>query len=415
MGAVTARAAGVDEVVVARAAAPGHPRRRRAVRRRRGLRDGRRAGDRGARARDGVGAARRRHRRAGQPLRAGGQAAGERGRRDRRLRRAERPLRDPVDGRRPGAGRPRTCWRRPSTGRTRSSWRSATTRRCSTAAPRRRRRGRSAEDLEAALAFAEALAPEHLQLMGAAAEALAPRVRRAGCLFVGRHSGTAFGDYVAGSNHIAADRGGGALRLRAQRPPLPPPHGRGAHPAPTRLPSSPPPARRSPAPRASRPTPRRWRQDGRIQRHEPHRGGQPHDGGDRRLPEPRPRRLRRRDAPDRRRLPRPHARPAGPPRPPRPRGAGGRRPPDRLAPHGRGHGHRARPGARPRARRPRRHHPLRPRRRPDGRGARGLRDRRLRAPVLRLRRADAAAGRHRAASSTRRRRSSSAPWRARRG
>ncbi len=56
-------------------------------------------------------------------------------------------------------------------------------------------------DLEAALAYAEALAPEHLQLAGAEAEALAPRVRNAGCLFVGIESGTAFGDYVAGSNH----------------------------------------------------------------------------------------------------------------------------------------------------------------------------------------------------------------------
>jgi histidinol dehydrogenase len=58
-----------------------------------------------------------------------------------------------------------------------------------------------AADLEAALAFAEALAPEHLQLAGDAAERLAPRVRSAGCLFVGIESGTAFGDYVAGSNH----------------------------------------------------------------------------------------------------------------------------------------------------------------------------------------------------------------------
>ena len=58
-----------------------------------------------------------------------------------------------------------------------------------------------AEGIEAALAFAEALAPEHLQLAGSAAEALAPRVRSAGCLFVGSASGTAFGDYVAGSNH----------------------------------------------------------------------------------------------------------------------------------------------------------------------------------------------------------------------
>jgi histidinol dehydrogenase len=67
--------------------------------------------------------------------------------------------------------------------------------------------GIEAADLEAALAFAEALAPEHLQLMGPAAEALAPRIRRAGCLFVGRHSGTAFGDYVAGSNHTLPTEG----------------------------------------------------------------------------------------------------------------------------------------------------------------------------------------------------------------
>jgi histidinol dehydrogenase len=58
-----------------------------------------------------------------------------------------------------------------------------------------------ADGMDAALAFAEALAPEHLQLAGGAAEALAPRVRSAGCLFVGSASGTAFGDYVAGSNH----------------------------------------------------------------------------------------------------------------------------------------------------------------------------------------------------------------------
>jgi histidinol dehydrogenase len=58
-----------------------------------------------------------------------------------------------------------------------------------------------AAGLEAALAFSEALAPEHLQLIGDAAEALAPRVSRAGCLFVGAASATAFGDYVAGSNH----------------------------------------------------------------------------------------------------------------------------------------------------------------------------------------------------------------------
>jgi histidinol dehydrogenase len=57
-------------------------------------------------------------------------------------------------------------------------------------------------DMEQALAFAEAFAPEHLELVGADAEALATRVTRSGCVLVGPDSGTAFGDYVAGSNHI---------------------------------------------------------------------------------------------------------------------------------------------------------------------------------------------------------------------
>jgi histidinol dehydrogenase len=77
------------------------------------------------------------------------------------------------------------------------------------------------DGMDAALAFAEALAPEHLQLAGAAAEALAPRVRSAGCLFVGIESGTAFGDYVAGSNHTlptdGAARFASGLSARAFR------------------------------------------------------------------------------------------------------------------------------------------------------------------------------------------------------
>jgi histidinol dehydrogenase len=58
------------------------------------------------------------------------------------------------------------------------------------------------EDLEQALVFANDFAPEHMELIGPAAEALAPRITRAGCLFVGAGSATAFGDYVAGSNHV---------------------------------------------------------------------------------------------------------------------------------------------------------------------------------------------------------------------
>jgi len=65
----------------------------------------------------------------------------------------------------------------------------------------------------AAVALGDALAPEHLQLVGGEAEELAPRVRAAGCLFVGRDAGTAFGDYVAGSNHVLPT--GGAARFQS--------------------------------------------------------------------------------------------------------------------------------------------------------------------------------------------------------
>jgi histidinol dehydrogenase len=66
-------------------------------------------------------------------------------------------------------------------------------------------------DLEQALTLSEAFAPEHLQLVGERAEALADRVTKAGCLFVGANAGTAFGDYIAGSNHILPT--GGAARF----------------------------------------------------------------------------------------------------------------------------------------------------------------------------------------------------------
>ncbi|HET7171346.1 MAG TPA: histidinol dehydrogenase [Gaiellales bacterium] len=59
-----------------------------------------------------------------------------------------------------------------------------------------------ADTLDTALGFVNAYAPEHLQLMvsdpGAALEA----VHHAGAIFIGPHSGTAYGDYIAGSNHI---------------------------------------------------------------------------------------------------------------------------------------------------------------------------------------------------------------------
>jgi histidinol dehydrogenase len=62
-------------------------------------------------------------------------------------------------------------------------------------------------DAAQALVISEAFAPEHLQLIGADAEALAADVRHAGCVLVGPASGTAFSDYVAGSNHVLPTNG----------------------------------------------------------------------------------------------------------------------------------------------------------------------------------------------------------------
>ena len=57
-------------------------------------------------------------------------------------------------------------------------------------------------DLEGALARVEELAPEHLVLLGEEAERLAPRVRNAGSVFVGRWSPVAAGDYATGGYHV---------------------------------------------------------------------------------------------------------------------------------------------------------------------------------------------------------------------
>ncbi len=64
-------------------------------------------------------------------------------------------------------------------------------------------------ELDAALAIAQAFAPEHLQLAGPGAEALAGDVTTAGTVLVGPASGTAFGDYIAGANHVLPTGGAG--------------------------------------------------------------------------------------------------------------------------------------------------------------------------------------------------------------
>jgi len=64
---------------------------------------------------------------------------------------------------------------------------------------------------DTAVTLAEALAPEHLALVGREAEPLAERIERAGAVFVGAQAAVALGDYVAGPSHVLPT--GGAARF----------------------------------------------------------------------------------------------------------------------------------------------------------------------------------------------------------
>jgi histidinol dehydrogenase len=63
------------------------------------------------------------------------------------------------------------------------------------------------DDLEQGLDLVEAIAPEHLQLMGEGPESLEHRVSRAGAVVIGRASTAVFGDYVAGPSHVLPTAG----------------------------------------------------------------------------------------------------------------------------------------------------------------------------------------------------------------
>ena len=60
---------------------------------------------------------------------------------------------------------------------------------------------------EAAVAVANAIAPEHLELLCEGAEELAAGVRHAGAVFCGRWSTAAIGDYYAGPSHVLPTAG----------------------------------------------------------------------------------------------------------------------------------------------------------------------------------------------------------------
>jgi histidinol dehydrogenase len=58
------------------------------------------------------------------------------------------------------------------------------------------------DNLDAAVELSNAYAPEHLILNTADAEALAPKVRNAGSVFVGPWTPESLGDYCSGTNHV---------------------------------------------------------------------------------------------------------------------------------------------------------------------------------------------------------------------
>ena len=70
-------------------------------------------------------------------------------------------------------------------------------------------------DAEQAIAVANLVAPEHLELLVRDADELVHEVRHAGAVFV--DAPTALGDYVSGANHVlptgGASRFSGALRV----------------------------------------------------------------------------------------------------------------------------------------------------------------------------------------------------------
>jgi histidinol dehydrogenase len=62
-------------------------------------------------------------------------------------------------------------------------------------------------DLDEAMAIANRIAPEHLELSVEDPQALAAGVRHAGAIFLGRHTAEAIGDYCAGPNHVLPTSG----------------------------------------------------------------------------------------------------------------------------------------------------------------------------------------------------------------
>jgi histidinol dehydrogenase len=67
------------------------------------------------------------------------------------------------------------------------------------------------DDMAQAVELVNLFAPEHLSLMTSDASALIPKIRNAGCIFIGENSPVVLGDYVAGPSHVLPT--GGSARF----------------------------------------------------------------------------------------------------------------------------------------------------------------------------------------------------------
>lgn len=63
------------------------------------------------------------------------------------------------------------------------------------------------DDAEAAAAFVDAFAPEHLEIQTADPDATLARIHNAGAIFLGSQAPVSLGDYLAGSNHVLPTAG----------------------------------------------------------------------------------------------------------------------------------------------------------------------------------------------------------------
>lgn len=64
-----------------------------------------------------------------------------------------------------------------------------------------------ARDMDDAIAISNRIAPEHLELSVEDPEAVLPKIRHAGAIFMGRYTAEALGDYCAGPNHVLPTSG----------------------------------------------------------------------------------------------------------------------------------------------------------------------------------------------------------------